>query len=90
MQAKFYLLNLIFVLLMLSSVGARRKKNCSKYYKGTLSKRFRARLQSCINEDNKPRRCKKIQKKEACRKLIDSQRKNKGLSFYTYAINKTL
>ena len=83
MQSKFYLLNVIFVLLMLSSVNARRKNKCSKYFKGTSTKKFRERLQFCIHKNNKPRRCKKIQRKEACRIMIDFQRKNKGLSFYT-------
>ena len=70
MPARLNLLNVIFVLLVFYSVNALR--NCKlKDLEGTFTKRFRARVQFCIDVDNKHRGCRRIQKKEACRRIAD-------------------
>jgi len=78
MRVKSYLLNIILVLVLLSSVSARRKKNCTqKDLKGTNKKRFKSRLQSCIEIGFKTKKCRRIQRKEHCRIIEDEWLMNK-------------
>ena len=85
MQVKCYLLNIILVLVLLSSVSARHKKACTqKDLKGTNKKRFKSRLHACADLSFKTKKCRRIQRKENCRIIEDEWLMNKGLSLYIY------
>ena len=85
MRVKIYLLNVILVLVLMSSVSARHKKQCThKDLKGTNKKRFKYRLQSCIATGFKTKKCRRIKRRENCRKLEDERLMNKGFSLHTY------
>ena len=82
MRVRFCLLSIILFFILLSSVSARRKKPCTaKDLKGTHKKRFKKKLQSCIEIDFKTKKCRKIQRRENCRKLEDERLMNKGLAY---------
>ena len=83
MRVNFRLLSIILFFVLLSSVSAVREKQCTaKDLIGTDKPRFKKQLQSCAALGFFTTGCRKIQRRENCRKLEEDKRlMNKGLSY---------